>query len=198
MDQYINLKNRVEARMALADIAGTFEDNLLEVKEIQEVIETDLKYRDKQLLRLKDEVLDLEDFTESVALTEFTLDDFRMELAKYIESNRKLLQDAPFGLYAVVPTNSEYPIIAPGVIFCLKQKGDSLDNKTVNPLQPYFVVYVRENNDLLKRAVDSIAGIYNKRLIGNLLSSRSAVLVEQPHQVKATTDFELITWLVIK
>lgn len=246
LDQYINLKNRVEARMALADIAGTFEDNLLEPKEIQELIESDLKYRDKQLLRLKDEVLDLEDFTESVALTEFTLDDFRMELAKYIESNRKLLQDAPLGLYAVVPTNSEYPIIAPGVIFCLKQKGDSLDNKTVNPLQPYFLVYVRENkevrltfaqpkqileiyqllcagctvpyeelcnlfdrqtnngfdmslyNDLLKRAVDSIAGIYNKRLIGNLLSSRSAVLVEQAHQVKATTDFELITWLVIK
>jgi hypothetical protein len=169
-----------------------------------------------------------------------------MELAKYIESNRKLLQDAPLGLYAVVPTNSEYPIIAPGVIFCLKQKGDCLDNKTVNPLQPYFLVYVGENkevrltfaqpkqileiyqllcagctvpyeelcnlfdrqtnngfdmslyNDLLKRAVDSIAGIYNKRLIGHLLSSRSAVLVEQAHQVKATTDFELITWLVIK
>ncbi|MEG3970617.1 helicase-related protein [Microcoleus sp. T2B6] len=246
LDQYINLKNRVEARMALADMAGTFEDNLLEAKEIQELIESDLKYRDKQLLRLKDEVLDIEDFTESVALTEFTLDDFRMELAKYIESNRKLLQDAPLGLYAVVPTNSEYPIIAPGVIFCLKQKGDCLDNKTVNPLQPYFLVYVRENkevrltfaqpkqileiyqllcagctvpyeelcnlfdrqtnngfdmslyNDLLKRAVDSIAGIYNKRLIGNLLSSRSAVLVEQAHQVKATTDFELITWLVIK
>ncbi|MEG4580232.1 helicase-related protein [Microcoleus sp. MON1_C5] len=246
LDQYINLKNRVEARMALADMAGTFEDNLLEAKEIQELIESDLKYRDKQLLRLKDEVLDIEDFTESVALTEFTLDDFRMELAKYIESNRKLLQDAPLGLYAVVPINSEYPIIAPGVIFCLKQKGDCLDNKTVNPLQPYFLVYVRENkevrltfaqpkqileiyqllcagccvpyqelcnlfdrqtnngfdmtlyNDLLQRAVDSIAGIYNKRLIGNLLSSRSAVLVEQAHQVKATTDFELITWLVIK
>jgi len=246
LDQYINLKNRVEARMTLADIAGTFEDNLLEALEIQELIESDLKYRDKQLLRLRDEVLDLEDFTESVALTEFTLDDFRMELAKYIESNRKLLQDAPLGLYAVVPTNSEYPIIAPGVIFCLKQKGDSLDNKTVNPLQPYFVVYVRENkevrltfaqpkqileiyrllcagrtvpyeelcnlfdrqtnngfdmslyNDLLKRAVDSIADIYKKRSIGNLLSSRRAVLVEQAHQVKATTDFELITWLVIK
>ena len=246
LDRYINLKNRVEARMALADMAGTFEDNLLEAKEIQELIESDLKYRDKQLLRLKDEVLDLEDFTESVALTEFTLDDFRMELAKYIESNRKLLQDAPLGLYAVVPTNSEYPIIAPGVIFCLKQKGNSLDNKTVNPLQPYFLVYVQENkqvlltfaqpkqileiyqllcagctvpyeelcnlfdrqtnngfdmslyNDLLQRAVDSIAGIYSKRLIGHLLSSRSAVLVEQAHQVKATTDFELITWLVIK
>lgn len=246
LDQYINLKNRVEARMALADMAGTFEDNLLEAKEIQELIESDLKYRDKQLLQLKDEVLDLEDFTETVALTEFTLDDFRMELAKYIESNRKLLQDAPLGLYAVVPTNSEYPIIAPGVIFCLKQKGDCLDNKTVNPLQPYFLVYVGENNkvrltfaqpkqileiyqllcagcsvpyeelcnlfdrqtnngfdmslynDLLQGAVDSIAGIYKKRLIGHLQSSRSAVLVEQPHQVKATTDFELITWLVIK
>ncbi|TAD97538.1 MAG: ATP-dependent helicase, partial [Oscillatoriales cyanobacterium] len=211
LDQYINLKNRVEARMTLADMAGTFEDNLLEVKEIQELIESDLKYRDKQLLRLKDEVLDIEDFTETLALTEFTLDDFRMELAKYIESNRKLLQDAPLGLYAVVPTNSEYPIIAPGVIFCLKQKGDSLDNKTVNPLQPYFVVYVRENKEvrLTFAQPKQILEIYRLLCAGctvpyeelcNLFDrqTNNGVLVEQPHQVKATTDFELITWLVIK
>jgi hypothetical protein len=142
LNKYINLKNRVEARMALVDIAATQEDNILNLDELQELIKDDLKYRDKQLMRLKDEILDLEDFNESVALSEFTLDDFRMELAKYIENNRALLESAPLGLYAVVPPNPEFKQIAPGVIFCLKQLGDTSGNETVNPLQPYFLVYV--------------------------------------------------------
>ena len=142
LNKYINLKNRVEARMALVDIAATQEENILNVEEIEDLIKDDLKYRDKQLMRLKDEILDLEDFNESVALSEFTLDDFRIELANYIEANRVALEDAPLGLYAVVPRNPEFKQIAPGVIYCLKQKGDSTGNETVNPLQPYFLVYV--------------------------------------------------------
>ena len=148
LDKYITLKNRVEARMALVDIATTLEDNLLKVDEIQDLIKEDLRYRDRQLLRLKDEVLDLEDFNESVALNEFTLDDFRIELIKYIESNRKQLEEAPLGLYAVVPPAPAYPLIAPGVIFCLQQKGDSSGNETVNPLQPCFLVYIREDREV--------------------------------------------------
>ena len=92
LNKYINLKNRVEARMALVDIAATFEDNILQNEEIEDLINEDLKYRDKQLLKLKDEVLDLEDLGDSVSLTEFTLDDFRMELMKYIEANRPRLK----------------------------------------------------------------------------------------------------------
>ncbi len=145
LNKYINLKNRVEARMALVDIAATNEDNLLKPEELQELIETDLSYRDKQLLRLKDEVLDLEDFNETVALNDFTLDDFRMELLKYIESNRQVLADAPLGLYAVVPTDPATNAIKPGVIFCLRQKGISAGNEKVNPLQPYYLVYVLED-----------------------------------------------------
>lgn len=150
LNKYINLKNRVEARMALVDIAATVEDNILRSEEIEELIHEDLRYRDKQLLKLKDEVLDLEDLGDSVSLTEFTLDDFRLELLKYIEANRTALEDAPFGLYTVVPPNAEYKVIAPGVIFCFRQerkadvpgaaKGDATE--AINPLQPYFLVYV--------------------------------------------------------
>jgi len=95
--------------MALVDIAASQEDNILNMDELQDLITDDLKYRDKQLLRLKDEILDLEDFSESVALSEFTLDDFRIELARYIEANRTQLEQAPLGLYAVVPTHPAYP-----------------------------------------------------------------------------------------
>jgi len=123
LEKYVNLKNRVEARMALVDIAATFEDNILKTDEIEDLIKDELKYRDKQLLRLREEVLDLEDFSESVSLNEFTLDDFRIELSNYITSNRKLLEEAPLGLYAVVPPHPEHQVISPGVVFCFKQKG---------------------------------------------------------------------------
>jgi len=121
LDQYISLKHRVEARMALVDIAATLEDNLLQREELQDLITDDLRYRDRQLLRLKEEVLDLEDLEESISLTEFTLDDFRIDLLKYLEANRSALEAAPFGLYTVVPPHSQIKTITPGVIWCLKQ-----------------------------------------------------------------------------
>ncbi len=245
LNRYINLKNRVEARMALVDIAATQEDNLLEPENIRDVVTEDLKYRDKQLQRLQEEVLDLEDFNENIALNEFTLDDFRIGLMKYLESNRQILEDAPFGLYAVVPPKPS-PIIDNGVVFCLRQKEDSTENEKINPLQPYFLVYIREDgevrftfaqpkqildmyrqlcenaknpyeelcalfdkqtdngadmtqyNDLLEKAGRSLGRTYQKRAIGNLLSGRSGVLPKKQQQVSQTTDFELITWLVIK
>ena len=246
LNKYINLKNRVEARMALVDIAATNEDNVLTVDELQDLIQEDLKYRDKQLLRLKDEILDLEDFNESVALSEFTLDDFRLELTKYIEANRTLLEDAPLGLYAVIPADPKYRQIAPGVIYCLCQTGDTAGNEAVNPLQPYFLVYVwddgtvrytfaqpkqileiyrllcvnkneaiqtlcdvfdKETKDgsdmsrytvLLKKAVAAIETTFRKRTVSNLLASRSGLLADATKQVSSTTDFDLITWLVIR
>ncbi len=148
LNKYINLKNRVEARMALVDIAATAEDNILQSEDLRDLIQEDLRYRDKQLLRLKDEVLDLEDFNESVALNEFTLDDFRMELATYIEANREKLEEAPFGLYAIVPPHAEYQTIKPGAIYCLKQRIEASGNETVNPLQPYFLVYIRDDGEV--------------------------------------------------
>jgi SNF2 family DNA or RNA helicase len=148
LDQYITLKHRVEARMALVDIAATLEENLLKPEELEDLIKDDLRYRDRQLLRLKDEVLDLEDLDDALSLTDFTLDDFRIELLKYLEANRSLLEGAPLGLYTCVSAHPEIKTIAPGVIFCLRQKtggetktsGETPDQ--INPLRPYFLVYV--------------------------------------------------------
>jgi len=163
LDNYINLKERVEARMALVDVTATSEDNILAVDKIEELIEEDLKYRNLQLKKLQKEVLDLEDMNESLSLTDFTLDDFRADLMKYLANNKKKLEEAPFGLYAVVPSpsgefadfsnhteigESEKEIIQPGVIFCLKQKGDTDGNQEVNPLQPYFLVYIFESGQV--------------------------------------------------
>ena len=245
LDHYLNLKPRVESRMALVDLTATQGDNLLAPEEIQSAIQTDLRYRDQQLLRLRKEVLDLEDLNENVALNAFTLADFRTDLMQYIEGKRKQLENAPLGLYAVVPAPPDDSIITPGVIFCLKQKEESNENKQINPTHPYFLIYIRDDgevrftfsqpkqilemyrrlcaeaedpyddlctlfdqfttngddmtqhSDLLQKAVASISRTYDKRVIGNLLSGRSGVLPAQTEHIRQTTDFELITWLVI-
>jgi SNF2 family DNA or RNA helicase len=147
LNKYINLKNRVEARMALADITATGDDNLLAAQLDTDLVEQELSYRDQQLLKLKDEVLDLEDLSESITLNEFTLDDFRIDLLKYIQSNRAALEQSPMGIYAVVPPHPDYPLIAPGVIYCLQQKGTQQSSK-INPLHPYYLVYVRDNGEV--------------------------------------------------
>jgi hypothetical protein len=248
LNKYIKLKNRVEARMALVDIAGTNYDNLLDPQEIEELIEKDLKFRDQQLLRLKDEILDMEDFNENVTLNEFTLDDFRMDLARYLESNRQLLQDAPLGLHAVVPVNPHHPQVRPGVIFCLRQRGleaDAPDGANVNPLRPYFLVYMQGDGELrysfaqpkqileiyrylcadnprvyealcaafdvktggghdmsrysylLDRAVKSIARTFRRRAAAQLTAGRDALLPTLDQQATESSEFELVTWLVI-
>lgn len=154
LDNYIKLKTRVEARMALVDLSSTGEDNLLNEEQIKDLVEDELKFRDKQLKRLQDEVLDMDELNEGgVSLSNFSLDDFRLDLLNFIEANRKELEAAPLGLYALVPNKIEIDlfnqdaaeVIKPGVIFCLRQKGDSTGNEKVNPLQPYFLVYVRDD-----------------------------------------------------
>ena len=160
LDNYINLKERVECRMALVDVTATGEDNILNTEQLEELITDDLKYRNQQLKKLQNEVLDIEDMDESISLTDFTLDDFRIELMNFIENNRKRLKDSPLGLYAVVPapcgehasliknreiSATEKEIIKPGMIYCLSQKNGSDDNEAVNPLNPYFLVYIRDD-----------------------------------------------------
>jgi hypothetical protein len=118
------------------------------------LVEDELKFRDKQLKRLQDEVLDMDELNEGgVSLSNFSLDDFRVDLLNFIEANRKELEAAPLGLYALVPCKVEVnlfnqdaaEVIKPGVIFCLRQTGNSSGNEKVNPLQPYFLVYIRND-----------------------------------------------------
>ena len=55
LDEYINLKERVENRMHIVDMVGTGEDNVLTAKS------SDVAYRKDQLKRLQEEVIELED-----------------------------------------------------------------------------------------------------------------------------------------
>ncbi len=141
LNAYLNLKNRVEARMALVDITATAQDNPLSL----ETIRSDLNYRDQQLLRMKDEVLDLEDIEGGVTLADFSLDDFRVDLSNFSNQNRAALENAPLGIFGLV--TEEGSTAKHGIVFCLRQM-DTVANTDLNPLSPYFLVYVRANGEV--------------------------------------------------
>ncbi len=151
LDQYLNLTWRVNARMALADISATQSDDVLQ-SEDKDKIKNELQFRDKQLLRLRDEVLDLDEMTEGVAMSDLTLDSFRGELLRFLEANRDALEKMPLGMHAVVslPRDLFQTAAAPGVIFCLKLKGEDKKEKPQgpNPAHPHFLAYVRDDGEV--------------------------------------------------
>lgn len=154
LDRYLRVKHRVESRMALVDLAATQTDNLLDPSQLEDLIQEDPLFRDRQLKRLKDEILDLEDFDDTVSLTDFSLDEFRLDLLRYLEANRSELEESAAGVYAVVPPKRDVPVAQPGVLFCLRHRIGSGANSAsprprdwsqLNPLAPYYLVYVLDD-----------------------------------------------------
>jgi hypothetical protein len=77
LDEYINLEQRVSGKMVLLDISATGEENLIEQQSGDPM--NDLEYRRKQLLKLQDAVIDMEDLSSGVSITDLTLTDFRID-----------------------------------------------------------------------------------------------------------------------
>lgn len=151
LDEYINLEARVSGRMVLLDISATGEENVIDENSTEM---NDLEYRRKQLQQLKDTVVDLEDMAGGVSITDLTLNDFRMDLSDYMNkdhrSNMAKLEQAPYGLYSVVPLDADLKNdgITQGVVFCLKNIRQGKEAVQVDdnyPLAPYFLVYVSDN-----------------------------------------------------
>ena len=153
LDRYLDLKNRVEARMVLADAAATGLDDPLEDEPAdgaegagrETAVQGELAFRDEQLMRLREEILDVEQAGDGVALSDLTLDDFVADLLRYVQQNRAELEAAPTGIHAVVaaePGGPAGPAAGPGVVFCLKQRTEPAE-RTPNLLQPYYLVHVR-------------------------------------------------------
>ena len=141
LDDYINLKNRVEDRMALTDISATGEDNVLTNES------NDMEYRKAQLQKLKDEVVDLEDMDTGVSITDLGLNDFRMDLLEYTKTNGNI-DSVANGMHAVVKSD-EINGIDKGVIFVLKNINSNVNIKNTNQLHPFYIIYIGEDGSIL-------------------------------------------------
>ena len=154
LDEYINLKPRVEARMALVNLTATGDDDLLSLENTDDNLERVWTHRDKQLCCMQTKVLDFDDIEEQLNINQFTLDDFRAQLLKYLREDEAKLKDASLGLYAVTAplTHAEVPVnIKPGVIFCLRKTGETEDNNEgdkLNPIHPYYLLHISDDGEV--------------------------------------------------
>ena len=121
LEEYINLEQRVSGRMVLLDISATGEENLIEQQSGNPM--NDLEYRRKQLLKLQDTVIDLEDLSTGVSIADLTLTDFRIDLAQYAKAHLGVLEGLPLGTFAVTTTGEAET--QPGIVFCLRAEGEA-------------------------------------------------------------------------
>lgn len=133
LDDYINLKSRVETRMKISVMTSTGDDDLINPEE-----KGDLEYRKQQLKRLQDEVVDIEDMSTGISIMDLGLNEFRLDLLEYIKTHEDLAKK-PKGLHAVVPATEENP---DGVIFVLKNINNNINIDNQNRIHPFYIVYI--------------------------------------------------------
>ena len=141
LDEYINLKERVESRMMIADVTATGDDNVLSAQA------NDVSYRKEQLRRLQEEVIELEDLKTGVSITDLGLNDFRMDLLNYVKANGDL-NNVPSGMHAVVPAKPALGL-QPGVIFTLRNLNPNVTVNQHNRLHPYYLVYINRAGEVI-------------------------------------------------
>lgn len=141
LDDYINLKNRVESKMFMVDATATGEDNVLTNKS------SELQFRKKQLEKLQEEVVDIEDMGAGISITDLGLNDFRMDLVNYIKENGSL-DMVPNGIHTVCRKDIERSIDE-GVIFVLKNINNGVNIDNTNQLHPFYLVYIKDSGEVL-------------------------------------------------
>lgn len=140
LDEYINLKGRVETRMKISIMSSTGDDDLINAEE-----KGDLEYRKQQLKRLQDEVVDIEDMSTGISIMDLGLNEFRLDLLEYIK-NHGDMDTKPKGLHAVVSSSEELP---EGVIFVLKNVNNSVNIDNQNRIHPFYMVYIDMDGDII-------------------------------------------------
>jgi len=140
LDDYINLKSRVETRMKITVMTSTGDDDLINPEE-----QGDLEYRKAQLKRLQEEVVDIEDMSDGISIMDLGLNEFRLDLLDYMKRNGDM-DKKPRGLHAVVPATEELP---EGVIFVLKNINNSVNVDNRNRIHPFYMVYISTDGEII-------------------------------------------------
>ena len=248
MDAYLNLENRVLARMALVNATASGSDDPFTEEELIEGAQLELNFRDRQLLRIQEEILDLDDLSDNVVMSDLSMDYFLAQLRQYLESHKEDLEATPAGSYAIAPTPQEGS--GPGVLFLLRQHNAAPvgpRQRPASPVHPFYLVYIKNDgtirygcsntrqalqtlenaaigktqpiqnlcdrfdretghgqemahyNSLLDSVIAHIRQTVSSNAVRGLSQegSRDFVLPKAAEMPKNSTDFELVTWLIL-
>ena len=140
LDEYIDLKAKVETRMKIVDMTATGDDNIISDEE-----KTDLEYRKAQLKKLQEEVVDIEEMSTGISIMDLGLNEFRLDLLEYIKHHPDI-EKTPFGLHSVTAATPDMPA---GVIYVLKNRTNSVNIDNQNRLHPFYMVYISNDGDVV-------------------------------------------------
>lgn len=140
LDEYIDLKSKVETRMKIVDMTATGDDNILSEEE-----KIDLEYRKNQLKRLQEEVVDIEEMSTGISIMDLGLNEFRLDLLEYMKHHSDI-EKVPFGLHSIAPASEETPT---GVIYILKNHSNSVNINNQNRLHPFYMVYISQEGKII-------------------------------------------------
>ncbi|MGC4013103.1 MAG: helicase-related protein [Luteolibacter sp.] len=146
LDEYINLKERVENRMVIVDMTGTANDNPLDPTA------NEISYRKEQLRKLQNEVIEMEDLKTGISITDLGLNDFRMDLIRYMKEEGDPSR-TPNGMHAVLPADPQRGL-PPGAIFVLRNRNDGVNVGGLNRLHPYYLIYITDDGEVEVKHTD--------------------------------------------
>ena len=175
LDDYINLKGRVEARMKVSVLTATGDDNPLSAEE-----QGDLKYRRDQLEHLKEEVVDIEEMNSGVSIMDLGLNEFRLDLLDYMKQGHDI-EHTPMGLHALVASDNDAP---PGVVFVLKNRNNEINIDRKNKLHPFYMVFISKDSEVIVDHLDPKDLLDRMR---HLCRGKSAPLLELCRKFNAET-----------
>lgn len=139
LDSYIGLERSVSGKMMLLDVSATGEENLIVAQAGNQM--NDLEYRRQQLETLQSRVVDLEDLSSGVSITDLTLNDLRLDLARLSSEEREALGKQLIGTYSPIFASDDFP---PGALFVLRAATPAAERSIAkgDPLFPHAMVYV--------------------------------------------------------
>lgn len=140
LDDYLNLKSRVETRMKISVMTSTGDDDLINAEE-----KGDLEYRSSQLRKMMNEVVDMEEMNDGISIMDLGLNEYRLDLLEYVKTHKDI-EKKPKGLHAVVPATDE---LGEGVIFVLKNVNDSVNIGNQNCIHPFYMVYIGTDGEVI-------------------------------------------------
>jgi SNF2 family DNA or RNA helicase len=136
LDEYINLKARVEGRMKIVNITSTGNYN-----PIDHADNAELEYRKRQLEKIQNEVVDLEEMNTGVSIMDLGLNEFHLDLQEMLKKYGDA-EHLPRGIHAIARSEQETPR---GVIFVLKNLNQGVNIDKQNRLHPFYLVYIAED-----------------------------------------------------
>lgn len=136
LNDYLGLEQRVKGKMTTLNLVSTGDENDLEPEL------NDFNFRKRQLERLKEEVIDIEEANDNISLTDLNMNEYLYELSEYIRKMPEI-KKVPKGIYSI--TNGENN----GVLFCFKHRNDIQKPKSDSSLYPYYQIYIQNDGKIL-------------------------------------------------